>query len=249
MFAYCINHQIEHLYLTVYEKQMQLITLLEKFGFHKQLFTNSQGLTEIRMIKCLDKTKIDELNNSMVIHPFYHDRESINKFAIPIRPEYYGSLFKDGKLRPRTLFDSAPDSVNEIQGNTIIKAYISNTRINNLKQGDILFFYSSKTNKVIEPIGILEYASKVNNFEDLWNIVKKKTVFSQQQLEQMLQEKGWLHVITFRLVTYMEKKIPLQKITEIDSFKNKLQTVTKLKENDYLSLKNEGYFDKRYIIN
>jgi arginine repressor len=249
MFAYCINHKLEHLYLTVYEKQEQLITLLEKFGFQKQVFTNSQGLSEIRMIKCLDKTKVDSTENLMVIHPFYHDGKSINKFVIPIRPEYYGSLFKDGKLRTPTLFDSAPDSVNEIQGNTIVKAYISNTRVKNFKQGDLLFFYSSKTNKVIEPIGILESATKVDNFDDLWNIVKKKTVFSQQQLSEMLQEKGWLHVITFRLITYMDKKIRLQKINEIDSFKNKLQTVTKLNEDDYLILKNEGYFDKRYIIN
>lgn len=143
MFVYCINHKLELLYLTVYEKQEQLISLLEKFGFHKQVFTNSQGLSEIRMIKCLDKTKIDTLENLMVIHPFYHDGKNVNKFVIPIRPEYYGSLFKDGKLRPPTLFDSAPDSVNEIQGNTIIKAYISNTRVKNFKQGDLLFFYSS----------------------------------------------------------------------------------------------------------
>ncbi|MFN8439088.1 MAG: hypothetical protein U0V72_15875 [Cytophagales bacterium] len=249
MFAYCINHKLEYLYLTVYEKQAQLITLLDKFGFKKQEFTNSQGLSEIRMIKCLDKTKIDSSENLMAIHPFYYDGKSINKFVIPIRPEYYGSLFKDGKLRPPTLFDSATDSVNEIQGNTIVKTYISNTRVKNFKQGDLLFFYSSKTNKVIEPIGILESATKVNNFEDLWNIVKKKTVFSQHQLNKMLQEKGWLHVITFRLITYMDKKIRLQKINEIDSFRNKLQTVTKLNEDDYLKLKNEGYFDKRYIIN
>jgi predicted RNA-binding protein with PUA-like domain len=249
MFAYCISRKLEFLYLTVYEKQEMLISLLEKFGFNKQVFVNSQGLNEIRMIKCLDKTKIDTLENLMAIHPFYYDGKTINKFVIPIRPEYYGSLFKDGKLRPPTLFDTAPDSVNEIQGNTIIKAYISNARVKNLKQGDLLFFYSSKTNKVIEPIGILESATKVDNFEDLWNIVKKKTVFSQHQLNEMLQKKGWLHVIVFRLITYMDKKIQLRKINKIDSFKNKLQTVTKLRENDYLILKNEGYFDKRYIIN
>lgn len=249
MFSYCICHKIEHLYLTVYEKQEQLITLLEKFGFQRQVFINSRGLSENRMIKCLDKAQIANNENLMKNHPFYYDGKSINKFVIPIRPEFYGSLFKDGRLRPPTLFDSEPDSLNEIQGNTIVKAYISNTRVKNFKQGDLLFFYSSKTNKAIEPIGILETATKVDNFEDLWNIVKKKTVFSQKQLNDMLQEKGWLHVIIFRLITYMDKKIRLQKINKIDSFKNKLQTVTKLNENDYLSLKNEGYFDKRYIIN
>ena len=35
---------------------------------------------------------------------------------------------------------------------------------------------------------------------------------------------------------------------EIPSFKNKIQTITRLKEADYQQLKNEGYFDRRYII-
>lgn len=249
MFAFCINHKIGHLYLTVYDKQEQLILLLEKFGFERQTFTNKQGLSEIRMIKCLDKSKISNNGNLFEIHPFYSDGVSVNKFVIPIRPEFYGTLFKDGKLRQPTLFDSAPDSINEIQGNTIVKAYISNTRVKNLNQGDLLLFYSSKTDKVIEPIGILESATEVDNFDDLWEIVRKKTVFSQSQLNDMLTKKGRLHVITFRLITYMDKKIKLPKIKEIDSFKNKLQTVTRLKEQDYLSLKNEGYFDERYIIN
>lgn len=212
MFVYCIVNQIGYLYLTVYQKQIELITLLETFGFDKFPFTNSQGLEEIRMIKCLDRNKIVLKENNIKKHPFYCDNSSINKFVIPIRPEYYGTLFKDGKLRQPTLFDSAPDSINEIQGNTIIKAYISNSRIQNFKQGNLLFFYSSITNQVIEPIGILETANQVDNFEELWKIVKKKTVYSQQQLKEMLEEKGKLHVITFRLITYMEKKIQLEKI-------------------------------------
>lgn len=250
MFAFCVNHQIKYLYLTVYEKQTQLIHLLNKFGFQKQIFTNKQGLEEIRMIKCLDKNQISSKENTIKIHPFYNDNESFKKYAIPIRPEFYGTLFKDGKLRERTLFDEAPDSINEIHGNTIIKAYIStNTRVKGLKQGDLLFFYSSKINQMIEPIGILESSTIVDNFDDLWKLVKKKTVFSQEDLNAMLQQKGKVHIIIFRLITYMDKKIKLPKIKEINSFKNNIQTITRLTETDYLSLKNEGYFDKRYIIN
>ena len=102
---------------------------------------------------------------------------------------------------------------------------------------------------MIEPIGILESSTIVDNFDDLWKLVKKKTVFSQEDLNAMLQQKGKVHIIIFRLITYMDKKIKLPKIKEINSFKNNIQTITRLTETDYLSLKNEGYFDKRYIIN
>ncbi|GLB49414.1 PIN domain-containing protein [Neptunitalea lumnitzerae] len=249
MFELCINRKIKYLYLTVYEKQEHLIKLLETFGFYRNEFKNSQGLIEIQMIKCLDKSKIAISKNVISAHPFYLNGSDIKKYVIPIRPNFYGSLFKDGKLRPPTLFDKAPDSINEIQGNTILKAYISNSKNQKPTKGDILFFYSSKVNQVIEPFGILESIEIVNDFDKLWNIVRKKTVFTETELRNWLEEKKELHVITFRLIAYLKKNISLQKIKEIDSFKNKIQTITELKEIDYIKLKNEGYFDKRYIIN
>lgn len=112
----------------------------------------------------------------------------------------------------------------------------------------MLFFYSSKTNQEIEPVGILESIQIVKDFDELWNLVDKKTVFSQQDLLKKLDKKNELNVITFRLITYLKKKVKLAKIKEMKSFKNKIQTITKISETDYQELKNEGYFDERYII-
>ncbi|MFL0134750.1 hypothetical protein, partial [Tenacibaculum maritimum] len=101
----------------------------------------------------------------------------------------------------------------------------------------------------IEPFGILESIQIVTDFDELWRIVNKKTVFSDSQLREWLEEKGRLHVIIFRLIAYLQKNISLEKIKKIDSFKNKIQTITELKETDYIKLDNEGHFDQRYIIN
>lgn len=248
MFEYCINQKIGYLYLTVYEKQTHLIELLIKFGFYKEEFTNSQGKIELKMIKALVRGEVSERENLITNHPFYNDDESINKYVIPIQPQFYKTLFKDGKHRNPTLFDTSPWSLNEIQGNTILKAYISNSNIKKLNKGDILLFYSSKERKSIEPVGILEKCEIVDNIDELWNLVRKKTVFTRSQLEEMLYDKKSLHVIIFRLVTYMENEVNLAKIKQIDSLKNKIQTITHLKQADYKELKNEGYFDGRYII-
>ena len=249
MFEYCINQGIKYLYLTVYKRQIHLINLLKKFGFLENVFINSLGNEEIRMIKCLDKNKISINENHISIHPFYFDNNSIAKYVIPIRPNFYGTLFKDGALRTPTLFDSSPESVNEIQGNTIIKAYISNSKNKKLKKGDLLFFYSSQKNQTIEPVGILEDVRGIKKLEDLLILVRNKTVYSEKKLKKWLSVKGELHVIIFRLITYLKKKIDLPKIKEIDSFRNKIQTITELKEKDYIKLKNEKYFNERYIIN
>jgi predicted GNAT family N-acyltransferase len=249
MFELCVNRKVNHLYLTVYPKQIHLIRLLELFGFYKVEFKNSSGKLEMIMIKSMNKTNINDDENIISNHPFYFDDSSIGKYVIPIKPEFYGTLFKDGRYRQPTLFDTSEASLSEIQGNTILKAYISNSKNKRPKIGDILFFYSSRTNQVIEPVGILESIQTVTNFDELLKLVNKKTVFSSDKLENMLNEKGQLHVIIFRLVTYLKNNINLTKIKEVESFKNKLQTITQLKEVDYTKLKNEKYFDERYIIN
>lgn len=251
MFEYCIEQKINFLYLTVYEKQNHLIELLQSLGFNKNHFINKQGIPEIQMVKCLDKSKVisESSENIREIHPYYYDNNKIGKYVIPIRPEYYSTLFKDGKLREPSLFDATEESINEIHGNTIVKAYISNSPRTNLKVGDLLFFYASVTSKMIEPVGILESIQIINNFEDLMKIVSGKTVFSQDKLKNMLDEKGSLNVIIFRLITYLKEKINLKKIQSLQSFKNKIPTITTISESDYLHLKEEGYFDGRYIIN
>lgn len=152
MSEYCIEQKINYLYLTVYEKQALLIELLTKFGFYKNIFINNQGVEEIRMIKSLDKSKIKIKENIIENHPFYFDGKEVSKYAIPIRPDYYSKLFKDGTLREPTLFDSTSDSINEIQGNTIIKAYISGSKTVRLKKGDILFFMLRKTVKLLNQL-------------------------------------------------------------------------------------------------
>jgi predicted transcriptional regulator len=249
MFEYCINQKLNYLYLTVYERQVHLISLLEKFGFKKEIFINRQGLQEMRMIKLLNRSIIKLDSNKIEYHPFYTDKSDIGKFVIPIQPGFYNALFKDGQLRNPTLFDQFSDSLNEIQGNSIMKAYVSSSPQTNLKQGDILFFYASKKNQVIEPVGILESQQIVDDFEKLWDLVRKKTVFSPEKLREMMNDKGKLHVITFRLISYLNKPIKLKDIRTIKSFKNKIQTITRLKEEDYIKLKADGYFDKCYIIN
>ena len=81
----------------------------------------------------------------------------------------------------------------------------------------------------------------------MFSLLKTKEFI--KTLQNWFSEKEQLHVITFRLVTYLKRKIGLKKIKEIKSFKNKIPTITELKEVDYIKLKNEGYFDERYIIN
>jgi hypothetical protein len=249
MFDMCIKGKIHHLYLTVFPHHTHLIALLEKYGFVKYEFKNKQGLDELRMIKSLVKADYKSYLQAVNAHPFYADSSNINKFVIPIDPKFYNTLFKDGVFRQRNLFDETKEALNEIEGNTISKAYLCKSKRKNMKQGDLLFFYGSKTIKSIEPVGVLDEVIYTKDIDQIKRLVKRKTVYSDTDLEQMVDGKKAVTVLIFRLLYYLEKPIKFQTIKTLESYNNNFQTITTLAESDYINLKQNKHFDERFIIN
>lgn len=248
MFAYCIEKRIKYLYLTVFEEHKHLIEMLVDFGFERTQFTNSNGKVELRFIKTLinSKNSTSKEFNTKENHPYYTDGTEVEKYIIPIQDKYYRTLFKDGAYRQEPLFDN---SANEIQGNTITKAYICSSPRKNMQKGAILLFYASAKHKIIEPLGILESIQRVSDFKELKLFVNKRTVFTDTDLESMIKDKGELTVLLFRHVYYLRRPISFKWINDLKSFSNNFTTITSLKEEDYQFLKEKKYFDERYIIN
>lgn len=245
MFQLAVHQKINYIYVTTYDKQQALIYLLEKFGFFKHSeFENSVGVNENIYVKSLRREQLNEIDG-LALHPFF--RLNCNKFVIPIQPEYYKSLFKDGNLRTPSLFDKEDYGLEEIQGNTIIKAYISNSPITNLKPGDLLFFYSSRKYKSIEPVGILIEHKRVSDFEELWNLVKSKTVYEQSTLKKWLEERKKLTVTIFRLAQYLQPVVNFKEINKMKSYAGKFQTITKLSEEDF-NLLIKHRLDESFVI-
>lgn len=247
MFEMCVKGSIKYLYLTVFPHHTHLINLLSKYGFVIDEFLNKEGVKENRMIKSLIKPKNVEDVNSIKNHPFYSD-SSINKFVIPINPKYYFTLFKDGSFRAATLFDATESSLNEIEGNTISKAYLCKSKSLLMKKGDLLLFYGSKDIASIEPIGILDEVIYTKDINVIYDKVRRKTVYSDSDLEEMVNGKKEITVLIFRLLYYLEKPIKQKEIKLLESYSNNFQTITVLKESDYNNLKQKKYFDERYII-
>lgn len=245
MFQMCLAQKVNYLYVTTYEKQHALIYLLEKFGFGRyDEFENNVGEREIIFLKDLTRENQKEIEGNE-LHPYF--RDTVNKYVVPIRPEYYKTLFKDANLRVPTLFDKDDYGLDEVQGNTIIKAYISNSPRTDLNTGDLLFFYSSKEYKSIEPLGVLIEHKRVDNFEDLWDMVRSKTVYSQQDLNEMFVDRKFLTVTIFRLVQYLKPVVNFRTIQQLSSYSNKFQTITKMSEADYSRIKKES-IDESFIV-
>lgn len=245
MFQLCLTKKINYLYVTTYDKQKGLIFLLKKYGFElHDTFKNNVGEIENLFLKSLKEE--DQLEKSGTqLHPFFRDNQ--NKYVVPIQKQFYTSLFKDGNLRDRSLFDATDYGLQEVQGNTIVKAYISRTTIQNLEKGDLLFFYSSGEYKSIEPIGELLEHKRIDNFDELWQLVKNKTVYPQDYLKEKFAGRKYLTVTIFRLVDYLDPVIKFNEIKNLKSFRNKYQSFTRLPESDYELIKNKYLNESRII--
>jgi len=244
MVELCINQKITSLYLTVFEKHKPLISLLLSYGFTEHQ-KNQDG--ELIMLKNLEKP-LNLVDNSNTNYPFYTD-SNVNKFIVPIKDAFYSKLFKDGGLRQWSLFDESVNSFKEIEGKTIEKAYICKSKTKNLNPGDILFFYSSRKYKSIEPVGILESIKYSKDSDEIFNLVSKKTVYKEEDIKKMIGEGETVTILIFRLMNYLQKPIKFTDISEFVSVKNKIVTITKLRESEYLILKQNNRFDERYIVN
>ena len=96
-------------------------------------------------------------------------------------------------------------------------------------------------------MGVLIEHSRVNNLNELWDMVKSKTVYSHSELRDWLKDNKYLTVTIFRLVTYLKSPVKFKSIKELDCYKTKFQTITQMSENDYSKIR-ENHIDESFII-
>lgn len=111
--------------ITLSKIKTYLVELIEKFGFYKVAEKNEEAIF-IKTIVPDEKTK-NPLEISSKFYPSFYDGARVEKFIVPIRPEYHNRLFTDYQPIQTTLQEFEGELI--IECNTIKKAYLSHSRI------------------------------------------------------------------------------------------------------------------------
>ena len=110
-------------------------------------------------------------------YPSYYDGTAVKKWIVPIYPEFHTRLFTDYRDRQTMLLEHANEFI--VEGNAIKKAYLSHSRIKQLKLGDILLFYRSKDDQSITSIGVIEEVNVgMTATDEIIRFVGKRTVYT-----------------------------------------------------------------------
>ncbi len=186
------------IYLTAFDKHMQLLELLEDFGFYSLPMRSELG-EQI----CL---KLCQAPNCGTSPLDYHVRygppalamEADRVFIVPIRPKWHRVLFPDAEpIRDDALLPATAGLALQPFGNAIRKAYLCNSPSRRLRPGDTLLFYRSDDERAVYVVGVCENVMVSTKAEQIAAVVGRRTVYSMAEIHEMARTREVL-VVQFR---------------------------------------------------
>ena len=240
-------------YVTVFPKHAFLIDLLSYYGFEK---TMKMADGEMMFEKAVLTGTLPPLVGSALDfdrqhYPRFHDGSKVQKFCVPIRPDYHRRLFPEIAfgtelpLFPMGTFGPVLAQGQErTPGNTIRKVYLCRAKITRLLPGDLLFFYMSKdesyaASQSITTVGIIEQVINVTTADDLIRLTAKRSVFSVEDLRGMqASTNSPVRMIDFLLIGHIQPAVRLKTLVGLGVFSNRPpQSIARLTEGQYAKLK------------
>lgn len=237
-FKYAVEHEIPYVYLHTFgSEQEMLVSLCEDFGFS---FAGSyEGRDDVYLKRMFPpeilENEIEPLEFSVKYYPNYIDDKVVEKYIVPIKPNYHNDLFADISDTARGLFADDP-SMYSPQANTIKKAYICHANTKNIEPGSLILFYRTEDRKCIECVGVVEYGYRGRDIDRVLPLVSKRTVYSKKEIDEWLEKETL--VILFRL---MKTFPPInQSILEKSGIRGNVQSLRKITHEQYVKCFNQG---------
>ncbi len=254
---YAIRNDINEIYLTHFEKDNDpLLKLITKYGFY-QAATLKEREEPVFIKK--NQAKEDETGNltpleiSSRYYPSFKDGTEVNKFIIPIIPDYHHRLFTDYKSRQTTISEHSHEFV--VEGNTISKAYLSHSKIKKIKPGDLLLFYRSKSKKSrskdqgeITSLGVVEEIYlDIKDIEEIEKLTRSRTVYTLQEIKDKVEKQTML--ILFRWHFHLPNPLKLNDLINMEILKAPPQSITQIVHKKYLLVKDKGGINEHFTLN
>jgi GNAT superfamily N-acetyltransferase len=218
IFGYALLKKYDWLCVTVFPKYDSLVAFFEDFGF--QIIPERTPLGELVLAKPVAAFGSDSPQDPLLDPLQYHIRfgptairfGEEQAFVIPIQPEFHRLLF--------------PKEIDQLElmpgffpfGNSIRKAYLSNSPTKSLAKGSTVLFYRSQgerksyDDRGITSIGVVEDTRVFSNPDDLTKFVLKRTIYSRQEIEDMCQKP--VLAISFRYAGSVEPPISFSELID-----------------------------------
>lgn len=211
-FQYASQHNCEHIFLHANPRQQDHLTsLIEDFGFRERGQYKGDAVYIKDHPVRPPAIQIGALEYVRRYYPHYNGGIEVQKFIVPIVPEFHDILFPDWQSPGRVLPTNHP---RRHVSNAIKLAYLSNAGSKMPRPGDVVLFYRSHDQKAITTLGVVERYEVMGEAEEIARLVSRRTVYSDAQIANMTREnrRGETKVMLFRLIKHFDTPVTYQQL-------------------------------------
>ena len=228
-FQYATIHRCTHIFLHANtEQQEHLKSLLEDFGFQRV------GCYEADDVYVKDHPvdppalEMNPFEYMRFYYPHYLSGLEVRKFLVPIQPRYHDILFPDYQDPGHALPVGHPQ---QHVGNAIKLAYLCHTPNKQLRPGDIVLFYRSHDMKAVTTLGIVEDYTWTTSADAIAQIVSRRTVYTDRQIEQMARTET--KVMLFRLIRHFDNPVSFEQLLRQRVVSGYIQSIIRISDESF----------------
>lgn len=235
LFQHLHLNSYDKVWLTVFPKHEELVSLFEEFGVER-LEDRQTNLGEIVMAKRLLPNE-DRTSDAFEFHrrhgPPALALSPAPVFVIPIQPRFHRALFPDYEQRATTAQQAQLPFPQRPFGNALRKAYLSRRGIRDLPRGATIMFYRSDDEREITAVGIVESTLRSQDPAKIAQFSNLRTVYSCSEITS-LASRGVLP-IRFRQDRLMPLPITFNELLEAGVLAGRPQTITQVNSEEAIT--------------
>lgn len=240
-FRFAASNNLEHIFIHGDEEEHHfLFEMLQNFGFEKigvHISGGGRDAVYVKYYPSIPPSKgLPPFQHMKRYYPHYLAGSEIEKFIVPIRPEFHQILFPDCSAPSGSQFNLF--SQGHSAGNAIKLAYLSHAPTKRIEPGSIVLFYRSADYQTVTSIGIVESYETLEEPEEIAALVKRRTVYSMEQIDEMTNKPT--KVMLFWLVCHLENPKTYNELIEEGVFSRAPQSITKISDEKYTKIIENG---------
>lgn len=230
-FRFATERACEHIFAhTNADEHDYLVRLLEDFGFVQNgTYGNDTVLVKAHPRMAPEAPELSPFEYARRYFPHYRHGAEIQKFIVPIQPQYHDTLLPDYNPQQRRLF-----GVENSAGNAIKLAYLCRAQTNSMQPGDILLFYRTKDEMALTSIGVVEDFIASQNAAAIASLVSRRTVYSRDEIEEMAAKPT--KVILFRLLEHLPRQVSYTQLQRDCGVAGPIQSIRKIQHDQFTKI-------------
>lgn len=230
-FLYATSAGCEHIFIHANPRvQQPLIDLLLDFGFAQQgAYGNDLSFVKEHPVNP-PASLAPPVEFLRRFFPHYRSDNAIQKFIVPIQPQFHDIIFPDYPGNGETGCSGQQAHL----GNAIKLAYLSHAPSNQVHPGDVVLFYRSRDTKAITSLGVVERVLASRDVDEIVKAVRRRTVYSQAQIEEMA--KRTIKVMLFRHIQHFDTPISYQALLNQRIVHGPIQSIMRIDDESFFRI-------------